>query len=87
MLQGLSPEEAEWLTRKAERLGGLDMALRFVLREGLLGFLWIDDRERRRTGCKQAGRAYRNHLSRLAQAAPGRAASASPTDDDGECPA
>ena len=36
MLTGLSPTEHAWLTRKAAYLGGLQAALRFLLRQGLM---------------------------------------------------
>jgi hypothetical protein len=41
MLRGLSPEERRWLARKARLLGGLEPALRFLLRQGLLCDLTI----------------------------------------------
>ena len=68
MLRGLTAEESEWLARKATRLGGLDMALRFLLREGLLGFLVTADET---DDSRQASRAYANHVGRLARRAPG----------------
>lgn len=34
MLHGLSPEERRWLERKVRQLGGLEPALRLLLRQG-----------------------------------------------------
>ena len=49
-LHGLSPEERRWLERKAKFLGGLEPALRFLLRQGLLCDLTIQRWEVDRKG-------------------------------------
>lgn len=63
MLRGLSPEESKWLERKARHLHGLDAALRFLLRQGLLCDFVIQDREQKRTGAATDAHAYAQILA------------------------
>jgi hypothetical protein len=69
MLQGLSAEEAEWLARKAERLGGLAGALCYLLRLGLLSYLHVIDKEKGTTGDDRGTLDYVRYLVRLQQRA------------------
>ena len=67
---GLSPEESEWIERKAGHVGGIDAALRFLVRQGLMAFLVIEDKERH-AGTSSAGDAYARELRQAARPAPG----------------
>lgn len=56
MLAGLTPEERAWLARKARALGGLEPALRFLVRQGLLCYVVVQRWESEQGGAAARGR-------------------------------